>query len=196
MKWGRCPDGCPPSRTRGVGEHDWACRGDRRRRSDRLDVGGRVDPGGSRRRRHRAARQPGPRRLALRRSAFAHYRGARSARCRGPVPGGGARHAGPGFRRHPAGHQRFSYPPQLRARTVAGRLRAHTGRLGRRVGGADHARARGDGIHAGRDRRRRRAVGWPVAPGGVPRRVRRRTQRDPKDGRHRILRVGIRRPAG
>ena len=57
-------------------------------------------------------------------------------------------------------------------------------------------RTRGDGIHAGRDRRRRRAVGWPVAPGGVPRRVRRRTQRGPKGCRHRILQGGIRRPAG
>ena len=46
------------------------------------------------------------------------------------------------------------------------------------------------------DRRRRRAVRRPVAAGGLPRRVRRRTQRDPQGGRHRVPRAGIRRPAG
>ena len=40
------------------------------------------------------------------------------------------------------------------------------------------------------DRRRRRAVRRPVAAGALPRRVRRRTQRDPQGGRHRVRRVG------
>ena len=63
-----------------------ACGGDRRRRSDRADAGGRVGVGGRRRRHRRAARQPGTRRLARRRSARPHHRGARSARHRRSVP--------------------------------------------------------------------------------------------------------------
>ena len=39
-----------------------------------------------------------------------------------------------------SGHQRFSYPAQLRARAVAEPHRAHTRRLGRRAGGADLSR--------------------------------------------------------
>jgi len=51
---------------------DRACGRDRRRRSGRADVGGRAGVG-ERRRRHRgAARQPGSRRLARRRSALTH----------------------------------------------------------------------------------------------------------------------------
>ena len=65
---------------------DRACGGDRRRRSDGADVGGRAGVGGRRRRHRRAARQPGPRRLARRRSALTHHRGARSARHRRSVP--------------------------------------------------------------------------------------------------------------
>ena len=49
---------------------------------------------------------------------------------------------------------------------------------------------RGDGLRAGRHRRRRRVVRRPVATGGVPRRLRRRTQPDPKGSRHRVPRVG------
>ena len=44
------------------------------------DVGGRVGVGGGRRCHRRAERQPGPPRLARRRSAFAHHRGPRPAR--------------------------------------------------------------------------------------------------------------------
>ena len=65
---------------------DRACGGDRRRRSDGADVGGRAGVGGRRRRHRRAARQPGPRRLARRRSALTHHRGPRSARNRRSVP--------------------------------------------------------------------------------------------------------------
>ena len=99
---------------------DRHCGGDRRRRPDRDDAGGRAGAGGDRRRHRRAARQPGARRLARRRSALAHHRGARPARHRRSVPRGGAGDADPGVRRDPAGHQRLPHPPQLRAR-AAGR---------------------------------------------------------------------------
>ena len=46
------------------------------------------------------------------------------------------------------------------------------------------------------DRRRRRAVRRTVPAGGLPRRVRRRAQRGPQGGRHRVPRVWTRRPAG
>src|SRR5215207_249173 len=49
--------------------YDRACGGDRRRRSDGADVGGRVGVGGRRRCHCRATRQPGPRQLSRRRSA-------------------------------------------------------------------------------------------------------------------------------
>ena len=90
----------------------------------------------------------------------------------------------------PSGHQRLSHPAPLRARAVAEPHRAHPGRLGRRAGGADLSRTRGDGVRAGRQRRRRRAVRRRVAAGGVSRRVRRRTQRGPQGGGHRVLRLG------
>ena len=45
-----------------------------------------------------------------------------------------------GFAWIPLGHQRLSHPAQLRARAVAEPHRAHTGRLGRRAGGADLSR--------------------------------------------------------
>jgi hypothetical protein len=57
--------------------YDRACGGDRRRRSDRADARGRVGVGGCRRCHCRAARQPGPHRLARRRSALTHHRGSR-----------------------------------------------------------------------------------------------------------------------
>ena len=108
----------------------------------------------------------------------------------------GQEHADPGLRRDPVGHQRLPHPPQLRARALAEPLRAHPGRLGRRARGPDPSWLRGGGLRAGRHRRRRRAVRRHVAPGGVPRRVRRRAQRDPQGGRHRLPRIGSRRPAG
>ena len=49
---------------------------------------------------------------------------------------------------------------------------------------------RGGGLRPRRHRRRCRAVRRHVAPGGVPRRVRRRTQPDPQGSRHRLPRVG------
>ena len=94
------------------------------------------------------------------------------------------------LRHDSAGHQRLSHPPPLRARAVAEPHRAHPGRLGRRAGGADLPRPRGDGLRAGRHRRRRRAVRRPVAAGGIPRRVRRRSQPDPQGSRHRVPGMG------
>ena len=70
----------------GGSAYDRACGGDRRRRSDGADAGGRAGVGGRRRRHRRAARQPGPPRLARRRSALTHHRGPRSARNRRSVP--------------------------------------------------------------------------------------------------------------
>ena len=84
--------------------------------------------------------KPGPRRLARRRSAFTHDRGARSAWNRGSLPLAGEGHAGRGLRDDPSRHQRLSDSPQLRARAVAGAHRAHPRRLGRRAGGTDLSR--------------------------------------------------------
>ena len=60
------------------------------------------------------------RRLARRRSAFTHDRGARSAWNRGSLPLAREGHAGRGLRDDPSRHQRLSDSPQLRAR-AAGR---------------------------------------------------------------------------
>src|SRR5215213_2104540 len=183
-RWSR-PASCRPE----CG-YDRACGGDRRRRSDGVDVGGRVGVGGRRRCHCRATRQPGPRRLARRRSALTHHRSPRSAWNRRSVPIAGAGGSGRRVRLDPLGHRRLSHPAQLRARAVAEPHRAHTGRLGRRAGGADLSRTRGDGFRAGRHRHRRRRLRRPVAAGGIPRRVRRRTQSDPEGSRHRVPRVG------
>ena len=94
------------------------------------------------------------------------------------------------FCRRPFGHQRLSHPASLLARAPAEPHRAHPGRLGRRAGGDDLSRTRGDGFRAGRNRRRRRAVRRPVAAGGISRRVRRRTQSGPQGSRHRVPGVG------
>src|ERR1019366_7587913 len=120
--------------------HDRARSGDRRRRSDGADAGGRAGAFARRRCHCRAARQPGPRGLARRRSAFTHHRGARPARSRGSVPLAGEGHAGRGLRDGPSRHQRLSDSPQLRARAAAGPHRAHTRRLGRRARGTDPSR--------------------------------------------------------
>ena len=90
----------------------------------------------------------------------------------------------------PSGHQRLSHPAQLRPRAVAEPHRAHPGRVGRRAGGADLSRTRGDGFRAGRHRRRRRALRRCVAARGVSRRVRWRPQPDSQGSRHRVPRVG------
>ena len=152
-------------RTHGCSGDDRARGGDRRRRSDGADAGGRAGVGGRRRRHCRAARQPGPPRLARGRSAVAHDRGPRPARDRRSVPRGGTGGPGRGVRRRPPGHQRLSHPASLRARAVAEAHRAHPRRLGRRAEGADPLRHRGDRLRAGRHRRRRRAVRRPVAAG-------------------------------
>ena len=78
-------------------KRDRACGGDRRRRPDRADVGGRAGVGGDRRRHRRTTRQSGGRRIASRRSSLPHHRGARSAWHRGTVPLGGAGASSAGF---------------------------------------------------------------------------------------------------
>ena len=70
-----------------------------------------------------------------------------------------------------------SHPPPLRPRPVAEPHRAHPGRVGRRAGRADPYRARGDGLRAGRRRRRRPAGAMADAARRLRRRLRRRTQR-------------------
>ena len=99
---------------------DRACGGDRRRRSDGADVGGRVGVGGGRRCHCRAARQPGPRRLARRRSAFTHHRGARSAWNRRSVPLAGAGGAGRGLRLDPVWTS-ATFPPGTTTGSRCGR---------------------------------------------------------------------------
>ena len=70
-----------------------------------------------------------------------------------------------GFGDDPPGHQRLPDPASLRARAVAETHRAHPRRLGRRAGGPDPLRHRGDRVRAGRRRRGRRAVRRPTACG-------------------------------
>ena len=99
LRWGRGRLK-PAIANDGGGDDHAGCRClDRGRGPDRPDVGGRVGVGGRRRCHCRAARQPGPRRLARRRSAFTHHRGPRSARNRRSVPLAGADGAGRGVRR-------------------------------------------------------------------------------------------------
>ena len=171
--------------------YDRACGGDRRRRSDGADVGGRVGVGGRRRCHRRAARQPGPRRLARRRSAITHHRGPRPAWHRRSVPLGGTGGAGRGVRQRPVGHQRLSDPAQLRARAVAEPHRADPGRLGRRAGGARSIY----GIEVTGFAQDDTGVDVELSDGqsvraAVPRRVRRRTQSGPQGSRHRVPRLG------
>ena len=52
------------------------------------------------------------------------------------------------------------------------------------------SRTRGDRACAGRHRRRRRAVRRPFVASEVPRRMRRRPQRDPQESRHRLPGMG------
>jgi hypothetical protein len=138
-----------------------ACGGDRRRGSDRADAGGRAGAGGRRRRRRRAARQPGPRRLARGRSARTHDRGARSARNRRSVPRAGTGGAGRGLRHRPLDISDFP----TRHNYGLGLWQNHIERI--LAGWVDElavpisSRHRGDRLHAGRHRRRRRAVRRP-----------------------------------
>ena len=127
----RCA-GCRGVTNDQVGGRSGACGGDRRWRTDRVDVGGGVDVGGSRRRRRRAPRQSGPRWLASGRSALAHDRDPRSARGRRAIPVGRPAASLRGVRRNRSGHHRLPHPPQLPACALAARLRAHPGRVGSR----------------------------------------------------------------
>ena len=101
---------CPVQRSPGSGD-DRTCGGDRGRRPDRADVGGRAGVGGDRRRHRRTTRQSGARRIASRRSPLPHHRGARSAWHRRPVPLGRAGTSVRGLRRDIPGHQRLPHSP-------------------------------------------------------------------------------------
>ena len=170
--------------------YDRACGGDRRRRSGGDDAGGRAGVGEGRRRGRRAASRSRARRLTGRRLSLAHDRGAGSARGRRSVPRGGSGGSGRDVRHDRAGHERLPDASSVLARDLAEPDRADHGRLDRRAAGADLLRMRGDGLRAGRHRRRRRAGRRPVAAGAVSRRVRRRTQPDPQGGRHRVPGLG------
>ena len=173
-----------------VDRRRFACGRDRRRRSDGADAGGRAGVGGGRRRHRRAARQPGAGRLARRRSARAHDRGSRPAWDRRSVPLAGAGGAGRGVRRDRLDISDFPTRHPYGLGLWQNHIERILAELGRRAGRADPSRPRGDRVRAGRCRRRRRAVRRAVAAGGVPRRVRRGTQPDPQDSRHRVPRVG------
>ena len=135
---------------------------------------------------------PGRRRLASRRAALAHHRGARPARHRRAVPRRRDRRIRrPRLRRDPAGHQRLPDPPQLRAR-----------RCGRATSSASWptgspSSACRSSAAARWSASRRTTTGVDVelsdgtlAAGGLPRRLRRRPQRGPQGGRHRLPRLG------
>ena len=87
-------------------------------------------------------------------------------------------------------HRRLSHPPPLQSRAAAEPHRADPRRLGRRTQGADPSRHRGDGLRAGRHRRRRRTERRPLAAGAVSRRLRRRTQPGAQGRRHRVPGIG------
>ena len=134
---------------------------------------------------------PGARRLARGRPARTHDRGARSARHRGALPLAGAgrcrSHRSRGSRSTSATSRRATTTGSRCGRTTFERiLAAWVDELavpiyrGREV----------TGLRPGRRRRRRRAVRRPLVAGGVPRRVRRRAQRDPQDSRHRVPGLG------
>ncbi len=124
---GGCP--CPVRRSPGSGD-ERACGGDRRRRSDGADVGGRAGVGRDRCRHRRTPRQPGCRRIASRGSSLPHHRGARSAWHRRTIPLRGEGPRGRGVLRDRPGHQRLPDPPQI-ACAVAEPVRAHPGWMGR-----------------------------------------------------------------
>ena len=122
---------------------------------------------------------------------LAHDRGARSARGRRSVPRRGSDARGHAVRHDHAGHERL---PDASSVLRSGSARTQIERIMAawiaELPVRDLLRKRGDGLRAGRHRRRRRAVGRPVAASAVSRRVRRRTQRDPQGGRHRVPGVG------
>ena len=174
----------------GLGVADDRARGgDRRRRAHRADAGRGAGAGRRRRRGRGATGEPGGRRIARRRAPRPLHRGARPARHRRAVPR--RRPVIPArVRRDPLRHQRPPDPPHLRAGAVAEPLRADPGRLGRASSRSRSCGARGGGACPGRHRRRRRAVRRHLAPGGVPRGLRRRAQPGPQGGRHRLRRAG------
>src|SRR6185437_10752238 len=128
---------------------DRTCGGDRRRRPDGADVGGRTRAGEDRRGHRRAARQPGSSRLACRRTARTHKRGSRSARNRRAIPCRREEGTGRGVCRDQVRHQRLSHPASIRTRPVAEAHRAHPRRLGGRAARDVLSRARGHRLRTG-----------------------------------------------
>ena len=154
------------------------------------DAGRRAGPGRHRRRRRRAPRDAGPRRLAGGRPARPHDRGARPAWRRRAV-----RRRGPGpssrrLRLHPARHQRLPDAPQLRARALAARHRARSSPSGSPSSACrSSAAARSSG-----SRRTTTASTSTLSDGttlraAVPRRLRRRAQPGAQGRRHRLPRA-------
>ena len=176
--------------------YDRACGGDRRRRSDRADAGGRVGAGGRGRRDRRAARQPGPSRLARRWPALAR-RSRSSISAESPI-GSSRRDRWPRSGSSPGSvWTSATFPPGIP--TTLGLWQKHIERI--LAGWVDELAVP---IYRGRE-----VTGFAqdetgvdvelsdgrVAAGGVPRRLRRRTQPGPQGGRHRVPRGGIRRRA-
>ena len=113
-----------------------------------------------------------------------------SARGRRSLPRRGSGGPGRDARHDRPRHERLPDAPSLLTRALAEPDRADHGRVDRRAAGADLLRMRGDGVHAGRRGRRRRARRRRVAAGAISRRLRRRTQRHPQGGGHRLPRTG------
>ena len=151
--------------------------GDCRSRTDRPDAGGGADAGGDRRG------------LVERRASRTSTARARAACTRAPsrcsISVASPTGSSPRDRRcrsRPSPASRWTSATSPPGTTTGSRCCRATSSASWPPGSASSAvpilrGARGDGLHAGRQRRRRRAVRRPVAAGAVPRRVRRRTQR-------------------
>ena len=164
--------------------------GDRRRRADRADAGGRAGVGRGRRRRRRAARDPGARRLAGRGAARPHDRGARSAGVAERFLSAGQEHPVLGYAGIPLDISDFP----TRHNYVLALWQSDIERI--LAGWVDEL---GVPILRGRE-----VVGFAQDDAGVdvelsdgttlrarvPRRLRRRAQRGPQGGRHRLRRAG------
>ena len=176
---------------------DRACGGDRWRRSDGADVGRRVGAGGCRCRRRRSGRAS---RLDGSRAGGLHARTIEVLDQRGVAErflvGGDRRCRSSGSPR--SRWTSATFPPATTTGWRCGRadfepiLASWVDELGVPIlRGVEVV-----GLHAGRLRRRCRAVRRHVAAGRVPGRVRRGAQPGPQGGGHRVRRAGTPRPAG